>query len=58
MRNWVVTHYSDRIRALWNKYNPDVEDINFIVQPIQKEVGSLRGIIRSFEKVPTSYNFV
>ncbi len=53
MRNWVVTHYSDRIRALWNKYNPDVEDINFIVQPIQKEVGSLRGIIRSFEKVPT-----
>ena len=35
MRNWVITHYSDRIRALWCKYNPNVKDIEFLVRPGQ-----------------------
>ncbi|MGD9637463.1 MAG: chromosomal replication initiator protein DnaA [Alphaproteobacteria bacterium] len=35
MRNWVITHYSDRIRALWCKFNPQIKDIEFLVRPGQ-----------------------
>ncbi|CAK0752739.1 Chromosomal replication initiator protein DnaA [uncultured Gammaproteobacteria bacterium] len=31
MRDWVATHYADRIRALWNSENPDVESIEVLV---------------------------
>lgn len=27
MRDWVVTHYADRIRALWSSENPDVRRV-------------------------------
>lgn len=33
MRDWVMTHYADRIRALWSGENPGVQAVNFIVQP-------------------------
>lgn len=32
MRNWVITNYSDRIHRMWEKQNPDIKTINFIVQ--------------------------
>ncbi len=32
MRNWVITNYSDRIQKIWEKKNPDIKTINFIVQ--------------------------
>ncbi|SMH56734.1 chromosomal replication initiator protein DnaA [Azospirillum agricola] len=31
MRDWVLTHYADRIRALWNGENPEVHSIDVIV---------------------------
>ena len=31
MRDWVVTHYADRIRALWSSENPAVERISIKV---------------------------
>jgi len=31
MRNWVATHYSDRLLALWHAENKDVKRISFIV---------------------------
>ncbi|CAO3416303.1 chromosomal replication initiator protein DnaA [Azospirillum doebereinerae] len=31
MRDWVLTHYADRIRALWTGENPDVHSIEVIV---------------------------
>ncbi|HYH22932.1 MAG TPA: chromosomal replication initiator protein DnaA [Azospirillum sp.] len=31
MRDWVLTHYVDRIRALWSGENPDVQSIDVIV---------------------------
>ena len=37
MRNWVITHYSDRIHKIWEKKNPDIKNINFIVQAVQEE---------------------
>ena len=32
MRNWVITNYSDRIHKIWEKKNPAIKNINFIVQ--------------------------
>lgn len=33
MRDWVVAHYADRLRALWGGENPSVQGIDIIVQP-------------------------
>ena len=32
MRNWVITNYSDRIHKIWEKKNPAIKSINFVVQ--------------------------
>ena len=32
MRNWVITNYSDRIHKIWEKKNPAIKNINFVVQ--------------------------
>lgn len=32
MRNWVITNYSDRIHKIWEKKNPKIKNVNFIVQ--------------------------
>ena len=37
MRNWVITNYSDRIHKIWEKKNPEIKNINFIVQASQEE---------------------
>lgn len=37
MRNWVITHYSDRIHKIWEKKNPSIKGVNFIVQTMQEE---------------------
>ena len=31
MKNWVVTHYSDRISKIWEQQNPEIKKINFVV---------------------------
>jgi len=33
MRDWVVSHYADRIRTCWNTLNPAVVSIDVIVRP-------------------------
>jgi chromosomal replication initiator protein len=33
MKNWVVTNYSERIKMLWNKHNPSVKNVTFVVKP-------------------------
>ena len=35
MRDWVVTHYADRIRALWSGENPDVRRVFVDVDALQ-----------------------
>ena len=37
MRNWVITHYSDRIHKIWEKKNPAIKAVNFIVQAAQEQ---------------------
>jgi len=33
MRDWVVSHYGNRIRALWSELNPSVSSIDVIIKP-------------------------
>ena len=35
MRNWVIAHYSEQIHRMWERKNPQVKEVNFIVQAIQ-----------------------
>ena len=32
MRNWVITNYSERIHKIWGKKNPEIKNVNFVVQ--------------------------
>ncbi len=32
MRDWVIAHYADRLRALWGGENPEVRGIDIVVQ--------------------------
>ena len=41
MRNWVITHYSDRIHKIWEKKNPEIRQVNFVVQSVQDDNKSL-----------------
>ena len=36
MRDWVVSHYSDRLRALWTDENPTARAVNIFVNPPAK----------------------
>ena len=36
MKSWVITYYSERIRKIWEKKNPDVKSINFVVQALSE----------------------
>ncbi|HEV7368432.1 chromosomal replication initiator protein DnaA [Arenibaculum sp.] len=40
MRDWVLTHYADRIRALWVGENPHVQSVEIMVAPQRVEIGS------------------
>ncbi|MEZ5834082.1 MAG: DnaA N-terminal domain-containing protein, partial [Dongiaceae bacterium] len=31
MRDWVATHYADRLKALWSSENPEVRSVEVIV---------------------------
>ena len=37
MRNWVITHYSERIHKIWEKKNPDIKSVNFVVQAVNDD---------------------
>jgi chromosomal replication initiator protein len=37
MRDWVATHYADRLRTLWSNENPDIRSVEVIVDATQAE---------------------
>jgi len=39
LRDWVITHYGDRIRALWSKENATVNGVDIVVQPTARTDG-------------------
>ncbi len=61
MRNWVITHYSDRIHKIWEKKNPAIKNLNFIVQAAQEESHGLynptcRSLLKKISSSPTPQN--
>ncbi len=61
MRNWVITHYSDRIHKIWEKKNPAIKNVNFIVQSVQEEPHSLysptcRSLLKKITSTPAPQN--
>ena len=42
MKNWVITHYSDRIHKIWENKNPNVKKVNFMVQTVNTDRKSTR----------------
>lgn len=32
MKNWVIAHYSDRIHRIWERKNPQIKQVQFVVQ--------------------------
>lgn len=37
MKNWVITHYSDRIHKIWEHKNPEIKKVNFVVQTVNTD---------------------
>ena len=48
MRDWVMAHYMDRLRALWSEENPAVRAIDVVVQE------SRAAAVTTFPKPPTN----
>ncbi|WP_459850823.1 chromosomal replication initiator protein DnaA [Dongia sp. agr-C8] len=40
MRDWVATHYADRLRTLWSSENPEIHSVEVIVDTTQTEPAS------------------
>ena len=64
MKNWVITNYSDRIHKIWEKRNPAIKNINFIVQAGQDVVTSkglyaptCRSLLKKINTSPMPQNF-
>lgn len=48
MKNWVITHYSDRIHRIWERKNPEIKELQFIVQTPGDS-----SLIKHIRKTPT-----
>jgi chromosomal replication initiator protein len=53
MKNWVVTHYADRINKIWEQKNSEVKKVNFTVQVRRTEDSSL---LKKISSTPTPQN--
>ena len=61
MRNWVLTNYSDRIHKIWEKKNPNIKIVNFIVQNIGEEnagshMPTCRSLLKKISSSPAPQN--
>lgn len=62
MRNWVLTHYSERIHKIWEKKNPSIKNVNFVVQAVNEESKSglynptCRSLLKKISSTPAPQN--
>ena len=61
MRNWVITHYSERIHKIWEKKNPDIKSVNFVVQAVNDDGKGLysptcRSLLKKITTTPSNKN--
>ena len=59
MKNWVITHYSDRIHKIWENKNPEIKKVNFVVQTVQTQLRSNQdtSLLKKIDSTPTPQNF-
>ncbi len=53
MKNWVITHYSERIHKIWEHKNPEIKQVNFVVQTMNSGDTSL---LKKIVSTPTPQN--
>lgn len=62
MRNWVITHYSEQIHKIWEKKNPQIKEVKFVVQAVQEEAKSglynpsCRSLLKKISSSPAPQN--
>lgn len=57
MKNWVVTHYADRINKIWEQKNPSIKKVNFIVQNGLSDRRSMdTSLLKKISSAPTPQN--
>ncbi len=59
MKNWVITHYSDRIHKIWENKNPDIKKVNFVVQTVNTlaKTNQDTSLLKKIVSTPTPPNF-
>jgi chromosomal replication initiator protein len=50
MRDWIVAHYLNRIRSLWQNLNPSIATVDVIIQPPQTPAFS--PVVPAFQAMP------
>ena len=53
MKNWVITHYSDRIHKIWEHKNPNIKKINFVVRTTNND----SSLLKKISSTPTPQSF-
>ena len=55
MKNWVITHYSDRINKIWENKNPEIKKVNFVVQTVNTVASSHQdtSLLKKIASTPT-----
>lgn len=58
MKNWVITHYSDRIHKIWENKNPNIKKVNFVVQTVnvQTSHNTDTSLLKKIVSTPTPQN--
>lgn len=57
MKNWVVTHYSERINKIWEQQNPEVKKINFVVHAgFNNRRSADTSLLKKISTTPTPQN--
>ncbi len=57
IKNWVVTHYSDRINKIWERINPEVKSVNVVVKTNFSDRRSTdTSLLKKITSTPTPQN--
>ena len=57
MKNWVVTHYSDRINKIWEQHNPNIKKVNFVIQTgFNNRRSTDTSLLKKISSTPTPQN--
>lgn len=57
LKNWVVTHYAERIGKIWEHINPEVKKINFVVKKNFSDRRSTdTSLLKKITSTPTPHN--